>query len=205
MRAVAVAALVVLVLAAPASAEELGTDEEERTRKDGLVIEFAYFPAVALTTDLDHDAGGRTGIDEPDLKHDDGFGVWVGAGGFDPDTSLGGSLSLGYTYGLHRLRREETFAELHALFLEFRVTQGYGGGSVKPTFGGTLGLGGAVLDFDRFYDDTGGVIFRFGLLFGLRFFERLELRAEPGIAIIGYPTNTIADGAYIGLGVTYTF
>lgn len=144
---------------------------------------------------------------EPDLGRwykadlDDGYG-WGARVGYGRRSGwVRSSLGVLYQTSLHKERDYETSARAHAAYLELLLDGAFPRDSeVKFVAGAGFGVGGAVIDFHHYFDDTGGAAIEGRLILGVEIGSVLEAGASGALFLWGYPGETMGYGSFVTLG-----
>jgi hypothetical protein len=180
---------------APSGGEDFPLFPEDD--RGGLVLGVHHIPVLSLRADED---GGEYG---------GGIEFWA-----DPAAGSGYGIDVGWRegpvgFGLlyltseHEERITRAPCRMHGAFLELRVhgEQDFGFAEGTVTLAGGLGFAG--VEFDHSFDDSGGTALGARITWGLRFGGHLGLEMGGGYFEWGVPGETIGDGSYMTLGLTW--
>lgn len=188
----------------PAPDEPLGAPwvwDDEPSFDSHVRLSAFHMPWIKLVADVDPlEPGGGVQF-HAKLRSSDGLGASFAIG----NEHVG--VGVLYLYSEHEERRTNDRCRAHAAYVELSFEGALPpGGPVLLSLGGSIGLGGAVMDFQKnVFDDTGGVSFMLRGWVGLRLLERVELTAGIGGFDWGVPGETIGYGGFATLGLTVRF
>lgn len=157
-----------------------------------------WVPAMSVLTNSDH-LGTDARPDGPDLHSGSGFGARLG---FQDGYQGFGIL---YLHTRHEEGPTDARMHSHSVVLEYLGTLGWH--EEPPFIYGSMGagVGGTVLDFNRHFDDTGGVTAMIRGEVGFALARFLRLHVGGGGYLWGYPGTTLGTGAFVTLGATLAF
>ncbi|MFN0058749.1 MAG: hypothetical protein ACKVX7_09870 [Planctomycetota bacterium] len=192
-------------------AEHSGSDRsrntEERDDQDllegsvgGVVVSTFWLPYFKVSGDRDDEVPGPAGVFRADL--DAGYG-WAARMGFG---SSDANIGLLYLTSHHDERETGARARTHSVYVEFwRGTDREVSADVDLFAGIGLGVGGALFDFSRTFDDSGAAAVEGRVAGGLRVSEHFRLEVGGGLFLWGYPGETIGTGGFFTLGGSVVF
>ena len=163
---------------------------------EGLVLGIHRMPVVAIRADEDDGEPGH------------GVEFWA-----DMRTSHGQALELGYRkgplgLGLLYITSEhlDDFTRIpgrmHGAYLETKFHGEFPLGSALTSLTVAAGLGAAGIDFEEFYDDTGGTALELRAALGVRG-RHLGVELGGGFFEWGEPGETVGKGSFLTAGITW--
>lgn len=182
----------------PAEESHAGTEvrvdyKKTRGERMGFLGRGFWVPALSIEADTDEAEPGL-GIEfDADVKTGRGWGGWAGFANYDETGGMG--LGLMYTNTRHMERTYDAPVDVHAAYLEVMGMARFGDDDFALYGEAGIGIGGVVVDFTKHFDDEGGLAGSFRLGVGLEVLH-LHVGISGGVYTFGYPTETIAKGAY---------
>lgn len=188
----------------PESEDRIGAPwvwDDEPSFESHVRLSAFRMPWIKLVADVDPFEPDDGILFHAKLRTTDGFGAAIAIGA----EHVG--LGLLYLYSEHEERRTGDRCRAHAGYLELTFEGAVPpGGPVLLTLGGGIGLGGAVMDFQKnVFDDTGGLSVMLRVYAGLRILERVEVTVGAGAFDWGVPGETIGYGGFTTVGLTLRF
>jgi hypothetical protein len=152
-----------------------------------------WIPALIVDPDIDETEPGM-GIEfDADLDTGTGWGARAGIG----DDAAEAGFVFWTTH--HDERSRGGSVDVYGVHAEALIGPTLGEGAIRFRPRGGVGLGAVVFDFDRFFDDTGGLSADVRVQAEVLFAGHGSLRVGASGFLWGYPGETIGTGALLTL------